>query len=442
MASTEHERLIRVFSALLAPTLIACGPKAGEPGIDDSQFTEDLCRDGQEFPLAQVTPQTPVDYLEERFVYQETYDDPPTYSDPMIRDAVGERCGGATDEAACSDAFAELPLDSQISLCQGECQQDYYSLGFTRGAEVGVLRSAAEVNDFLGPVDSAGDAVLLARYDGYRILCEGDMAGVHPEGFVVRAIEGGCGSDLNELMLLVREDGSIEVIATELIEANDPNVPCAIGRMPAGLRRSMNRSEHRHPVGKFFADVAELEAAAVHAFGALSRELNEHALPRPFVRGAQRGADDEVRHARSTAHIARRYGSRVGAPSIRETPTRSLAAVLADNAAEGCVRETYGALVAHTQAQQARDPLIRRAMIQIARDETRHAALSWELAGWARAHASVAERKQIQRAGAEAWERFAAELTAPVDGSVVRLAGMPGQAEARRMFAGLRDRLH
>src|SRR4029079_4274037 len=63
--------------------------------------------------------------------------------------------------------------------------------------------------------------------------------------------------------------------------------------------------------------------------------------------------------------------------------TRPLAEVAIENAVEGCVRETFGAMMATYQAAHAEDAEIARIMRRVARDETRHAALSWAVARWA-----------------------------------------------------------
>ena len=60
-------------------------------------------------------------------------------------------------------------------------------------------------------------------------------------------------------------------------------------------------------------------------------------------------------------------------PRVEALPTRALGVVAIENAVEGCVRETFGALIASWQAEHARDPGIKRLMRSIARDETRHA---------------------------------------------------------------------
>ena len=66
------------------------------------------------------------------------------------------------------------------------------------------------------------------------------------------------------------------------------------------------------------------------------------------------------------AHAARR-------PSASPNP------IALENATEGCVRETYGALVAHRQANIATDRSIRCMMQTIATDETNHAGLAWDV---------------------------------------------------------------
>ena len=118
---------------------------------------------------------------------------------------------------------------------------------------------------------------------------------------------------------------------------------------------------------------------------------------------------------------------------------RSLVEVAADNAAEGCVRETFGALVATLQARRAADPIVRNAMRSIAIDETRHAALSWELAAWAHARMSPLERRRVAAHAREAAERFVAAVDHPE--AVHRVAGMPRPDEAHALFVALQNAL-
>jgi hypothetical protein len=119
---------------------------------------------------------------------------------------------------------------------------------------------------------------------------------------------------------------------------------------------------------------ARLEAASIPAFQVLTRELRARRAPVALVSAAMCAVQDEVRHRRATAALARRYGAEPMRPSFGPTPVdRTLEAIATENAVEGCVRETYGALVALWQARHARDPVVAAAMAPIAADETRHA---------------------------------------------------------------------
>jgi hypothetical protein len=121
------------------------------------------------------------------------------------------------------------------------------------------------------------------------------------------------------------------------------------------------------PVAVYLAEMARLEAASVHAFRHSKRELVAHGAPRALVRAAERAARDEIRHARMAAALTRRYGSTPAPHEMKTVPIRSLEAMAIENAVEGCVRETLGALIATWQAACAKDPVIRSALARIAR---------------------------------------------------------------------------
>jgi hypothetical protein len=213
-----------------------------------------------------------------------------------------------------------------------------------------------------------------------------------------------------------------------------------VGRVPAGLAPArMGRGASK--LGDYFAAAAHLEGASVHAFQILRRELAAHRAPAPLLRAARRARRDEVRHARVTARMARRFG---GVPvPVRVAPVglRPLAAVTVENAVEGCVRETFGALVASFQAARAGDPAIARAMEGIARDETRHAALSWAIARWAAGRLDVEARGCLRARCRDAIEALRREAGAGVDGELVARAGLPDAAQQRALLGVLEAQL-
>ncbi len=212
--------------------------------------------------------------------------------------------------------------------------------------------------------------------------------------------------------------------------------PDCTGRRPEGLAPA----EISGPaLGKHFARMAHLEAASVPAFRRLRAELRAHGAPQRLVDACTRAARDELRHARVTARLARRFGAATPQVAVRSTPPRTLLAIAVENAREGCVRESFGALVATWQAQAAADHEVRTVMERIALDETRHAELAWEIDAWLSTRLGAAERQQMKAARADELARIAAGLSAMGQTDVARSVGLPSPSVAlalHRAFAG------
>jgi hypothetical protein len=189
--------------------------------------------------------------------------------------------------------------------------------------------------------------------------------------------------------------------------------------------------------GEYFARAAYFEAASVHAFERLAAELTTHAAPADLVNAARRAADDERFHARSMQMLARRFGVEPTWPEASQLPTRSLLHMACENAAEGCVRETYGAVLGLMSANRAADPEVRTTMHRIAKDECQHADLSWRVASWTATQLDDAGRKAVRRALAQA----ARDLLSEGDGEAPAAAGMPTTAERRRVTQMLQSAL-
>jgi len=170
--------------------------------------------------------------------------------------------------------------------------------------------------------------------------------------------------------------------------------------------------------GDVLAERATLEAVSVHAFATLERELAAHGAPPALLRDVRRARRDEVRHTAMMARLARRFG---GTPRAFEapagSPVRGLFAIALENAVEGCVRETYGAVVGLVEARVSRDAQVRRAMRSIAADECRHAELAWEVAAWLSPRLTPAEREAVDRATRDA----VAALAREGDAGIVRM---------------------
>jgi hypothetical protein len=210
---------------------------------------------------------------------------------------------------------------------------------------------------------------------------------------------------------------------------------CAVGRRPAGLAESPLCDSRA--AGGYFAETAHLEAASVTAFRILRDELRASGAPKKLVHAAARAARDEIRHARSTGALARRFGGTARRPSIARPALRSIEAMAIENAIEGCVRETFGALLATHQAARARDPVVRATMMRIARDETQHAALSWRVASFLSTKLDRTARQNVAQAKRAAASELLSSLQNEPEVTFAELAGLPSSREALQLATEL-----
>ena len=193
-------------------------------------------------------------------------------------------------------------------------------------------------------------------------------------------------------------------------------------RLVGGSRAA---DEKANPVGTYLAACAMLEAESVDAFDLVARELEGCGAPGALVAAATASAADEVRHTRAMDGLAARHGQRRPALRLGAIRPRALVDLARDNAAEGCVRETYGAVVAHLQARTAADPVVRAVMAGIAEDETRHASLAWSIHGWATTRLDRTGRRAVAAARAAAAAELRAAVARPVDPALVHVLGLP-----------------
>jgi hypothetical protein len=228
-------------------------------------------------------------------------------------------------------------------------------------------------------------------------------------------------------------------------EAGQPvDVQCDLcpgaGRRPEGLR-VRGRRRVGDPLGEYFARAAYLEAASVHAFDRLERELRAHRAPACLASAARRSSADEVGHAAAMRRVAARYGVQVERPPVAPSRVRSLERIARENAVEGCIRETYGALLATWQAMHATDARIRRCFARIAADETRHAALAWAVAEWAESRLDAPARARVARARRHAVRRLSREIAREPRRELAGCLGLPSTRRAAAMVQVLEGSL-
>lgn len=207
-------------------------------------------------------------------------------------------------------------------------------------------------------------------------------------------------------------------------------IQCIGGRRPEGFHEPTPTEGARG----WFARQAALEAASVQAFERMADELSAHGAPEAMVRGARGAADDERHHAALLASLA---GTGPTATIAGPRAVRALREVAVENAVEGCVRECFGALVATWQAARAVDPAVAAAMGRVARDETRHAALSWAVHVWSWGRLGAQDRAAVRSAARDAW-RALERSVAPPGAELVAAAGLPDRSQQAELLARLR----
>lgn len=217
-------------------------------------------------------------------------------------------------------------------------------------------------------------------------------------------------------------------------------VECMYHTICEGRRHAcvVSRGDLGAGAGAFLARGAHDEAASVHAFAALARELAGHGAPAELLAQIEAARRDEERHAEVVGGLARARGAEPRSPSVVEPAARDLLAIAVENAVEGCVGETWAALVAAHQARYAGEAEIREAYAEIAADEARHAELAWSIDAWLMEQLSVGERAMVAAARAAAVRRLcAAAEVAAEDDAGARLLGVPSQGRAGDLLAGL-----
>lgn len=374
---------------------------------------------------------------------------------------VGKLCSKASNGSACLDkvdGLRVLPTTRAACLAQfpaasygtDVCGATY--IVYTRGDSIGVARNVAETKALIGEIDNVDEALWVATATtsvGYRVTCSSgsptDFASEYRQtgdgGYDMTLAQGNCGEENFKVTVHVDRAGVVTVLSKESVGTPGP---CAIaGRRPEGLRdRGAPRKTGGNAVGEHFAAMATLEAAAVTAFRRLARHLKSHGAPEELLARIRTAVRDEIRHARATTALARKFGVMPSAPEVAaQEQLPSLFELALENAREGCVRETFGALVAQVQVSRAADADVRATMAAIADEETEHAALSWDIAAWIESQLGEEDRARLLEERRDAFATLARELAAPVDAGVQEVSGVPCSTEALRMLESLEPTL-
>ncbi|NUO51408.1 MAG: ferritin-like domain-containing protein [Polyangiaceae bacterium] len=300
-----------------------------------------------------------------------------------------------------------------------------------KGEEELVLR-AHELGPIIEDVDTPAKAALVARLQLSKAATCADFAanelacaeGSTPESIPVRTKDGFEVATFGpQNVCMGNEQSDRNVFGLGVVSVSfDHKVNRAGGPLNEEVTRgAMQLVRCYYPSrGRMFAGYVDLppeqteleyyvrahrqEAAAVVAFERLAAELDQHGAPDSLVAAARNAADEERRHAAMFRCEAEALAAVLGmnidldADCPTELPVRSLLDVLVENASEGCVNETYAAVVATHQAAHAPTPRLRATLQSIAAEEQGHAALAHRIHQWGISTLSTNEAASIDRA--------------------------------------------
>jgi hypothetical protein len=354
----------------------------------------------------------------------------------------GTACATA-QSPACAEQLARGLEPYKMGCSQVGCVRD--SLVTTRGDGVQSWTNIEALKTLLGPIDAPDEALLMLDLAGHAVICGS------ADETSLKAVAGGYEAYVKRHgytcveprpkpifrdHLFVSISGEITVLRSVVVGEE----AICTGRKPVGLR-SRGRDRGESKLGDYLARCAHLEAASVVSFERLASELEAYAAPRPLIDAALAARADEVRHAELVGDLARARGGEPVEPEVAALSLRSLEEIALENAVEGCVRETYGALVGGYQAEHASDPQLGAGMAELAEDEGRHAALAHGVNRWIMEKLDAGARQRVVRAQRRAIVELVCETAQNVDPELRMSAGLPSPQLARLLIGELMQQL-
>ena len=431
-----------------APTAASGSPAlAPDAGPQLAAWQGVACQDAKPRLFADALPLTrDVDYLG---LYASSR--PPSSSSQSARaflvDAQGTLCAASSDPEICEKSVGRLEYPSAV--CQENLTCAPFAITTSQDGLQRIDSPDQALLALIAPIDSPAKAVLAAFWQGLWVACpkafalgtgqmtlRGTEVSQHDGGWVVRSEWETCGPMSRDSVTLDAQGNLLSKQHEDLGHSG-----CVVGRRPVGLRAAQPKTMPS-ALGAYLAGNARLEAASVWAFERLSSELRELGAPASLILAARDAAQDERCHAQLVTQLARSYGAEPTEPRVDEAPPRSPFAIALENAVEGCVRESFGAVLAHYQAALAADPAIAQAMLRIAEDETRHAELAWQVAAWLEPQLPCEQRAELRAAQAAALDELAAELALEGMSAAERAAlGWPPSALRARLLESMAAQL-
>jgi len=327
---------------------------------------------------------------------------PAPYADP------GPAPDGCATENNCKDLPHGRCLPEDFRRCRAaECLSECQSDADCKSNELCLCD--AEINHCV-PASCHSDAEC-----GPGLLCISSSLGLGRTPFACQTVEDECTSSCQgyststsymygSCTLTVRDDGSqqrtcayssgtggtcgrpflVEGVAlvAEAVRRND-----WLSALAGELCVETVKQELRAALAASWREAALMEHASIAAFARFSLELLALGAPADLLRDAAQAVADEQKHAELCFALASAYaGAPLGPGPLdvrRCLSDVALESVLFTTFLEGCLGETLAAVEARERARHVVDPVLEAALLRIAEDESRHAALAWRFVKWA-----------------------------------------------------------
>jgi len=222
-------------------------------------------------------------------------------------------------------------------------------------------------------------------------------------------------------------------------EFGDPAITCityecAVEGRGHGEIQKADKVTGPNAMARWFARAFHAEASSVGSFLQLKAELQELHAPQSLLERCMKAAKEEVMHARMMSKYCAKEGGQAPNLDFGSIPTRNLFDLALDNAVEGCIFETYAALRAHYQSKNATDVRIRKIMKVIARDETEHAQLAWDIHHWLLPQLTESQKKTIKAAQQQAFIELRKSATHAAQDPMATELGLPSSQLAEDLY--------
>jgi hypothetical protein len=180
------------------------------------------------------------------------------------------------------------------------------------------------------------------------------------------------------------------------------------------------------------------EHASVAAFARLTMDLMALGAPARLIEDANRDSLDEIRHADLCFSLARALDGKSESPApfaavrgagpLPRWRTLALAQLAVDSLVDGALHEGLSARVLARLAKRCQDPAVREVLLELARDEGRHAAHGWDVVDWCLGEGGAPVGRALLGAVRALPQSVASDLPPAMQSGAWERYGLHGQA--------------